>query len=107
MKKDKLIVIETTYPNLESAKNLAKILLSEKLAACIHFHAVESMYVWREKIENDQEFLMRIKTKNSLYESIEKVIKKHHEYKVPEIIVLPIEKAEEEYSLWIKNSTVS
>lgn len=104
MKKDKIIIIETTYPNLEAAKNLAEILLKEKLAGCIHFQQIESMYEWREKIENDVEFLVRIKTRNSLYEKIEKIIKKHHSYKVPEIIAIDVTRAEENYSLWLENT---
>ncbi len=106
MKKDKIIIIETTYPNLESAKNLGKILLGEKLIGCIHFHPIESMYEWQGKIENSAEFLLRIKTKNSLYHEVEKIIKKHHSYKTPEIIAIDVEQTEKNYLLWLENSTI-
>ncbi len=107
MKKDKIIIIETTYPNLEAAKNLAEILLKEKLAGCIQFQKIESRYEWQGKIANDSEFLIRIKTKNSLYEKIEEIIKKHHSYKVPEIIAILVERAEENYSSWLENTATN
>jgi len=102
MKKDKFIIIQTTYPNLKSAKNLATILLKEKLAACIHLQKIESLYFWEAKIQNDQEILLSIKTQNSRFAAIEKLIKKNHSYKLPQIIVTPIVKGSKNYLSWIE-----
>lgn len=103
MKKEKIIIIETTYPNLAEAKNLAKILLNQKLAGCIHFQKIETMYVWQEKIEDGEEILLRIKCIKSNFSAIEKIIKKHHSYMVPEIISIVVDEAEEKYATWLQN----
>ena len=58
--KEKFIIIKTTYPNLAKAKNLAKILLTQKLAACVQFSSIKSMYFWEEKIANSSEILVSI-----------------------------------------------
>ncbi len=102
--KNKFIVIETTYPNLREAKNLGKILLSKKLAACIQFVKVESCYIWEEKIQNDREILVRIKTKNSLYSQIEKTIKESHSYKIPQIFSIQINQGSTAYFSWIDSN---
>ncbi len=95
------IIIETTYPNLNSAKELGKILLKNKLAACISFSEVESMYFWQEKLCNEREILVKIKTKQSSYQKIEEIIKNHHSYKIPQIIALPIKKGYRPYLNWL------
>lgn len=97
----KFIVIETTYPNLREAKNLGKILLSKKLAACIHFSRIESNYLWEEKIYTEKEILVKIKTTNSLYSTIEKTIKKHHSYEIPQIYSTQIDQGFAPYLSWI------
>lgn len=101
MKKENFIIVETTCSNMSLAKKLAKILLEEKLAACIHLQKMISLYFWEEKLENDQEVLLSIKTKNSKFLRIEKTIKKHHEYKLPQIIAIPIIKGSKDYLSWI------
>lgn len=98
-------MIETTLPNLRSAKNLGKILLEEKLAACVQFCEIKSSYLWMNKIENNQEILLKIKTKNSLYFDVEKVIKNHHPYEIPQIFSVQIETGFAPYFDWIEKST--
>lgn len=106
--KDKFIVIETSYPNSPKgkklAKNLAAILLQKKLAACINFFPVESMYFWQKKLQNDREILVVIKTKNSLYGEVEKIIKKHHIYEIPQIISSEINQGSKPYFSWIESN---
>jgi len=101
----KFILVETTLPNLKSAKNLSKILLTEKLAACVQFFEIKSCYWWNDKIQNDSEILLRIKSQNSLYEQIEKLIKKHHSYENPQIFSIQISQGSAAYFDWIEKST--
>jgi len=101
----KLILVETTYPNLRSAKNLAKILLSKNLAACVQFCEIKSMYFWRNKLQNDREILLRIKTKNSLYPAVEKIIQEHHSYEIPQIFSTQIDQGSMAYLNWLDSQT--
>lgn len=108
MKKN-FIEIRTTYPNSAKgeklAKKLAKILLDKKLAACVQFLPIESMYVWEGKIENKREILVSIKSKNSLYKKIEKIIKEQHFYEIPEILAMQMDQGLTAYLNWINSST--
>jgi len=101
---ENLILIKTTYPNLSSAKKLAKILLQEKLAACVQFSAIESSYIWQGKIKNDHEILVSIKSKNSFYNEIEKIISKHHPYDIPQIFSIQANQCFLPYLDWINSS---
>ncbi len=102
--KDKFIIISTTYPNLDKAKNLAKILLEKKLAACLQFCQVESIYNWQQKVTENTEILVTIKTIERFYDIIEEIIINDHEYEVPEIIATNINRGSDKYLSWIKSN---
>ncbi len=99
--KKKFIIVETTYPNLASAKKLGEILLTKNLAACVQFSAITSMYFWQEKLEKSREILVSIKSENSLYKEIEKIIQEHHSYEIPQIFAKPINQGSKPYLNWI------
>ena len=101
--KNELVILKVTYPDLERAKNFAEILLQKKLAACVQFTPIESMYFWRGKIENNHEILLSIKTKNSLLKSIEKIIKKHHDYEIPQMLSIQVDQGSKPYLNWINS----
>jgi periplasmic divalent cation tolerance protein len=101
---EKFIIIESTFPNLELAKKLAKILLEKKLAPCVQIKKIESFYIWQEKITNDEEFLISIKTRFEKFDEISEIIKENHSYNLPEIIALPILKGDEKYLSWIETN---
>jgi periplasmic divalent cation tolerance protein len=108
--KNKFIIVETTYPNSAKgkklAKNLAQILLEKKLAACVQISTIESCYFWQEKIVNEREILLSIKSKNSLYGEIEKTILKHHFYEIPQITAIQINQGSEGYLKWVDSNVV-
>lgn len=103
--KEKFITIETTYPNLTESKKLAKLLLEKRLAACVQFTTIKSMYLWQGKIENSTEILVKIKSKNSLYKEIEKIIKGNHIYEIPQILSSFVDQGFAPYLDWIDSST--
>lgn len=102
-----MIIIETTFSNKESAENMAKSLLQNKLCACVQISSINSFYQWDNEIENNDEFLLRIKTDNSLFEKLSQFITEHHEYEIPEIIATRISNIEEKYKNWLKTSLKS
>ncbi len=96
------IMIITTTDNLELAEKIAEELLKERSAACIQIIGpMRSRYIWHDKIEASDEYLIFIKTKKSLYKEVEEKIKNLHSYTVPEIIALPVIEGIESYLRWI------
>jgi periplasmic divalent cation tolerance protein len=97
-------VVFVTAPEKDSTK-IAKTLVEKKLAACINIVSVQSIYRWKEKVEDERENLLIIKTKLSRVEQLKKTIKEIHPYEVPECIILPIEDGLAPYLNWIEEST--
>ena len=96
------IQITTTTKTKEQAKNVAQHLVETKLAACVQITgSITSIYRWKGKVENAQEWLCLIKTREDLFDKVETAIKKLHSYETPEIIAVPIIKGNKEYLNWL------
>ena len=99
--------IVSTVPDADEAKNLASLLVQNKLAACVNIvPGVLSIYSWEDKICEDTELILFIKTKKELFEQVKDFILKTHSYTVPEVIMLPIEAGHADYLNWIKDNTI-
>ena len=101
----KLCIVQTTCRDMEEAKNIAKILLNKKLAACIQISNIESLYTWNDELCEDKEKLLSIKTKKKNFKKIEREIKENHSYDLPEIIAIDIENISKEYKNYIGENT--
>lgn len=102
----KYYLVLTTVPDEEKAHEIARRLVEEKLAACVTVSSpCHSFYWWEEKITQDKEYILFIKTKASLYSELEERIRQIHPYQVPEILGLPIEKGSASYLNWLEKET--
>ena len=98
-------VITATFPDENSAKNAAGMLVEHRLAACVQMLPINSVYSWKGKVCNDDEVLLVIKSKTELFGEITTTIKDAHVYEVPEIIQLPVINGLPEYLKWIDDNT--
>ena len=102
---DGFIIIYCTTPDMECARSIAHYLVENNLAACCNLiPAVESIYRWQDKIVQDQEVLILIKTTSSQFQRIEQAVTDLHPYEIPEIIATPIREGSELYLDWIKTT---
>ncbi len=100
------ILILTTVPDMESGTILAERLVEDRLAACVNISAaVESLYWWEGKIQQEKEHTLLIKTKSALFPLVKQKILELHPYELPEIIALPIAEGHEEYLAWMGRET--
>lgn len=97
-------IVLTTFAKTEDAKPLINSLLNKQLAACIQCFPIQSYYTWKGKVENDNEVMLFIKTKNSAYQDVEKEIKISHTYETAEIIQIPVTNGSQEYLGWINEN---
>jgi len=104
---DMVVAIYSTTSNVEDAKKIARVLVKEKLVACVNIiPKIESIYRWKNKIEEDNECVIIAKTTDKNIDKTIKKIKEVHTYEVPDIIVLPIINGLDEYLNYIKDETI-
>jgi periplasmic divalent cation tolerance protein len=99
-------VILTTAGNRAEADDIARELVSRRLAACVQISDVASTYWWNGQLTHEPEHLLLIKTATRLYKDVEAAIQELHSYEIPEIVQLPIEQGFERYLRWIDESTL-
>src|SRR5450759_550153 len=96
------IQVMTTTETRQQAHAIAQFLVESKLAACVQITGpITSIYRWNGKVENTQEWLCLIKTREDFYDKVEAAIKSLHSYETPEIIAVPIVKGSKEYLNWL------
>lgn len=96
-----MILIFTTFGKKSEAIKIGKNLLKQKLIACYNFFPIESAYWWKEKIVDEKEFLLILKTKDLNFPKIENFIKKLHTDETPEIVSLQVKSVSEKYLKWL------
>ncbi|MDT7042033.1 divalent-cation tolerance protein CutA [Candidatus Nitronereus thalassa] len=100
------IVVFVTTSSEEEAAALAKLLVAQHLVACVNvLPKVKSFFQWEGKISEEEEYLMILKTRMPLFNTLKKAITAQHSYDVPEIIALPIVQGSESYLSWIQDMT--
>ena len=105
MEASNFCIITTTTGSKENADAITELLLEQKLVACVQSSNIQSAYHWQGKIIRSEEILLQLKTKKSLFKTIQMEIERLHTYDVPEIIMLPLEDANRSYLQWIDDET--
>jgi periplasmic divalent cation tolerance protein len=104
MSEETLIVL-TTCGNDEDAAALARVLVGERLAACVNaVSKVASTYWWKGEVQQDQETLLIIKTTARRLAALENAIRAHSKYELPEVIALSVQAGSADYLAWVGES---
>ena len=103
---EKYFVAITTTDNYDVAKRIASVLLNKRLAACVNIiPKIKSFYWWKGNIEESEEYLLMIKTREELIEKVKSEVLVLHNYEVAEFIAFPIENISVHYASWIDKET--
>ncbi|HEX7879886.1 MAG TPA: divalent-cation tolerance protein CutA [Candidatus Eisenbacteria bacterium] len=99
------IVVLVSVPLDDTGDRLARKLVAEGLAACVHqMPAGRSTYRWQGAVEAAEEILLVIKTTRAAYPALEAVVRDAHPYDVPEILALAVEEGLPAYVKWLVDS---
>ncbi len=90
----------TTESSKENAFRMAKLLIQNKLAACVSIKQIFSIYKWNDDIEETKEFEITIKSKLEFQDYLVEFLHKNSTYDVPQIIYKKYH-AEMKYYDWL------
>jgi len=95
-------LVLTTVGLKEAAEKLAQQLVERRLAACVNIVGpIRSIYRWKHKVHNEQEYLLIIKTTAEHAAQLQSAFKGLHPYELPECVHLPIEGGSDDYLAWL------
>jgi periplasmic divalent cation tolerance protein len=100
------VIVLTTVASTADARELASILVTERLAACVNvLPEMDSIYRWEGIVESERERQLVIKTTADKTEPLKVRLHQLHEYQLPELLVIPIAGGGERYLEWLRAST--
>ncbi len=97
-------LIYITISESSESKKIAKILLEERLVACTNIiPQINSLYLWKGEIEEDEESLLVVKTVDDKVDEVIKRVEEVHSYETPCILELEVKKGSEGYLQWMED----
>lgn len=97
------VIIFSTFPKEEDAAESARILVEEKLVACVSLiPAIRSIYRWKGAVEDENEVLAIMKTTDKTVRKLQARLLELHPYEVPEIVAIPLVAGHGKYLKWIE-----
>ena len=100
------MVVLTTVANEKEGIALVRALLERRIIACgTLLPAARSLYRWEDKIADESEVVILLKTRSAALDSLRVAFSELHPYKVPELLALPVHAGLEKYLSWINSET--
>ena len=102
-----VVLVLTTLGVADDTASFASALVDERLAACVSVQApMTSVYRWQERVEQDDERQVVIKTTRAMLPQLEAKIRALHPYDLPELLVVDVAGGSEAYLRWVSRSTL-
>ncbi|MFN4181951.1 MAG: divalent-cation tolerance protein CutA [bacterium] len=99
---ESLYIAWCTYPDEKTARENARRIVESHLAACVWIvKSLSSIYWWEGKIQEDEEYVLFIKTTRRRIPHVQKMLLQHHPYSLPEFLAFPAEIVSEPYLQWV------
>ena len=97
------IVVFSTVSSAEEAEKIARVLVEERLAACVSvLPGARSVYRWKGAIETSTECVLIIKSSRERFDRLRARLEKVHSYEVPEVVALAIVDGSSNYLNWLE-----
>lgn len=103
---DDILLVLTNLPDADSAGRVARLLIEQRLAACVNVLApCTSVYRWQGALETATELPLLIKTTRAAYPALQATLREAHPYELPEIVAIPVQEGLPDYLAWVAAET--
>jgi len=100
------IVVLVTVASRAEGERIAAAVVAEQLAACVNIVGpIASIYRWDNQVQQDEEFLLVMKSRAALFDELAARATALHSYQTPEVIALPIALGSQAYLDWLLAAT--
>ena len=100
-KETNILSITTTVADGAAARDLARLILERRLAACVQLdEGVTSLYRWEGRLCEEPEVRLVIKTLPACVPALQALLAEHHPYELPQFAACPMA-ASEAYAKWV------
>ncbi len=101
-----MLLVFSTFPNEEKAREIVRCLVNERLVACGNVvPSIHSIYRWKGEVHEETEVLAILKISRAVFPDLQARLRALHSYELPEIIALPVEAALPEYLGWVAENS--
>ncbi len=95
------VIVMSTFPDERSITQVAYSAVAGKLCACVNFAEIRSIYSWKDRLEDQKEYLALFKTTKKSAAKLKAEIVRLHPYEVPEIVQLNMNDVSRSYLSWL------
>ena len=101
-----IVTVYATFANDEEARRVGRVLVEERLAACVNILAAcRAIYRWRDAIEEAEEVPALFKTGAETAAALIARLAQLHSYDVPAAVVWQIAEAHPPYAKWVREES--
>jgi periplasmic divalent cation tolerance protein len=101
-----IATVYAVFPNVEEARRIGRLMVEEKLAACVNIlGGCHSIYRWEGKIEEAGEVAAVFKTGDATAPQLITRIAELHSYDIPAAVAWPIADAWDPYAAWVSENS--
>lgn len=99
------VIVISTFPDIDTAKNISSRMVREGVAACASIIQVaSSIYLWEGSVQDSPECMVLFKTTAENGGRLRERIGECHPYDTPEIAQMAVENINHPYMKWLADS---
>jgi uncharacterized protein involved in tolerance to divalent cations len=102
-----IVFVYTTCSSIEEAKSIGLSAVNEKLAISADYWLINSIYPWKNVIQDIDQYMLMFSTQKILSDKLIKHIEAEHSYSVPTVIRCDTTITNQPYSFWVDTTLTS
>ncbi len=102
-----IVFVYTTCAGLNEAREIGLSAVNEKLAISADYWIINSIYPWKNVIQEINQCMLMFSTQKNLGDKLMKHIESEHPYSVPMIVKCDTAMTNQEYSFWVDTTLSS